>query len=78
MSGSWKAHFEKYYTSFYPSRKRLFEKVDAKIADPRKAKEVKASLESFIIEDVVVTEKVRSLLLRGKSHRYILTNLIQK
>lgn len=71
-------YFEKYYTRYYPSRRRLHEKIDTKISQPDKRQKVKEALESLIVEDVVVADRVRSLLLRGKSQRYIRSHLSTK
>jgi len=75
---SWVTHFEKYYSRYYPSRKRLHEKIDTKVEDEKRRQEIKAQLEKLVVEDLVLEDRVRNLLLKGKSQRYIRSNLYQK
>lgn len=72
------AYFLKYYARYYPSRATLHTKISAKVDDIDRANCIKKEIESYIVEDAVIEDRVRSLALAGKKKYYIRSNLLQK
>ena len=67
-----------YYEKYFPSKKRLIEKLKMKTEDESLIyPEIeKLEKERLICEDKVVESKVRNLFNKGKNEYYIISNLL--
>lgn len=78
MSEKQLKYFVWYYGKYLPSKKRLFEKIDDRVEDLELRKKVKDQMEPFLAEEQILEDKVRNLLLHGKTPFYISQNLTRK
>lgn len=67
-----------YYFKYFPSKKRLFEKVLSKSDDKILCEKVIESISYLIDEKQVIEDKIRVFLLKNKNLNYIKQNLSQK
>lgn len=67
-----------YYFKYFPSSKKLQEKLFEKSKDEEMSKKVFESIKYLIQEKQVIWDKIRLYLLRNKNFNYIKFNLIKK
>lgn len=67
-----------YYFKYFPSSKRLIEKLNEKSFDTELSKKVFENIKHLINERQVIWDKIRLFLLRNKNLKYIKLKLIEK
>lgn len=67
-----------YYFKYFPSSKRLIEKLNEKSFDTELSKKVFENIKHLINERQVIWDKIRLFLLRNKNLKYIKLKLLEK
>lgn len=67
-----------YYFKYFPSSKRLIEKLNEKSFDTKLSKKVFENIKHLINERQVIWDKIRLFLLRNKNLKYIKLKLLEK
>ncbi len=73
-----KNYAEWYYTKYFPSRKKLLEKLLSKESEREVVDRVMNDLSSLIVEEQNVESRVHAWIQAGKTEQYIKTKLLQK
>ena len=72
------SYFLRYYGRYFPSRKRLYQKIDMRVSDPEVARLIREQLEPYIVEERILEDRVQSLVQSGKRRYDICSNLVSK
>lgn len=67
-----------YYLRYFPSIKKLKEKVLFKTQDLEITEKILNSINNIFNEEIILTDKIQICLIRNKNYNYIITSLIKK